>query len=362
MLAAIKARPELELQIVIGGSAIVEPFGNVEPLLAADGYQVAARILMNLGGGTTVAMAKTAGLAALEFSTILENLQPDLVVIRGDRYEMLPMAMAAVYMNIPVVHLEGGDLTGAIDDSVRHAITKLAHLHLVATPEAKRRVIQMGEQAACVFLVGAPEIEVAEKNSFRVSNKFINYLGVGDLVNLKKPFLVVMQHPVTTEVELARTQIEETLEAVRILGLPTIWFWPNADAGTDDVSKGIRVFRERHNPTHIRFLKYLPAEQFLGLLKKTACLIGNSSAGIKEAGFLGVPTVNIGTRQDGRYRGQHIRDVGYDSQKIVAAVKKQLAAGPYPTDHYFFKTNSSQLIAKILAETPLYLQKKFYDR
>lgn len=361
MLAAIKARSDLELQIVVGGSAIVEPFGNVEPLLAADGYRVAARILMNLGGGTTTAMAKTAGLAALEFSTILENLSPDLVVVRGDRYEMLPMAMAAVYMNIPVVHLEGGDLTGAIDDSVRHAITKLAHLHLVSTPEAKQRVIQMGEQADSVFLVGAPELEVVEKNSFKVSKELINYLGVGDVIDLKKPFLLVMQHPVTTEVESARAQIEETLEAVRVLGLPTIWFWPNADAGTDHVSKGIRAFRERHNPAHIRFLKYLPAEQFLGLLKKATCLIGNSSAGIKEAGFLGVPVVNIGTRQNGRYRGSHVRDVAHDSKKIISAVKEQIAIGHYPSDRYFFKANSSRLIARILADSSLCLQKKFHD-
>src|SRR3989344_3218481 len=166
VLAAIKKHPNLTLQIVAGGSAIVEPFGNVEALLAADGHQVAARILMTLGGGTTAAMAKTAGLAALEFTTILENLKPDLVVVRGDRYEMLPMAMAAVYLNLAVAHLEGGDLTGTIDDSVRHAITKLAHLHFTSTAEATTRLLQIGAAPETVFEVGAPELELVAKNRF----------------------------------------------------------------------------------------------------------------------------------------------------------------------------------------------------
>ncbi len=361
-MAAISARSDLELQVVIGGSAIVEPFGNVEPFLAADGYQPAARILMNLGGGTNVAMAKTAGLAALEFTTVLENLKPDLVVVRGDRYEMLPITMAAVYMNLPVAHLEGGDLSGTIDDSVRHAITKLAHLHLVSTAEAATRVRQMGESPKHIFVVGAPEIELVKKNSFRTSEKFINYLGVGDVINLQKPFLTVMQHPVTTEVESARAQIDETLEAIHRLGLPTIWFWPNADAGTDDISKGIRAFREKYQPAHVRFLKYLPAEQFIGLLKKTACLVGNSSAGLKEAAFLGLPVVNIGTRQAGRHRGQHLRDVGYNWRAIVRAVREQVATGRYPSDRYLYQPESSRRVAEILATAPLYRQKQFHDQ
>ena len=362
VLAALTARPEVDLQIVLGGSAIVEPFGNVEVLLRADGFEPAAKILMNLGGGTTAAMAKTAGLAALEFTTILENLRPDLVVVRGDRYEILPIAMAAAYLNLPVAHLEGGDLTGTIDDSVRHAVTKLAHLHFVSTAEARARVLQLGESPDYIFQVGAPELELVEKNSFRVSEKFINYLGVGDTIKLREPFLLVMQHPVTTEVEEARDQIEETLAAVQAIKIPTIWFWPNADAGTDDISKGIRAFREKHQPVHIRFLKYLPAEQFIGLLKKAACLVGNSSAGIKEASYLGLPTVNIGTRQTGRYRGQHLRDVAHDRRAIARAIAEQIKVGRYPRDDYFYQPNTSQTIAEILAATPLYRQKKFYDR
>jgi len=361
LLAALKAHRDLALQIVVGGSAIIEPYGNVESSLTTDGYEVAARILINIGGGTTAAMAKTAGLAALEFTTVLENLHPDLVVVRGDRYEILPIAMAAVYMNIPVAHLEGGDVTGTIDESVRHAVTKLAHIHFASTLEARRRIIQMGEPPDYVFYVGAPEIELVEKNSFKVSNQFINYLGVGDAIDIKKQFLTVMQHPVTTEIEQARRQIEETLKAIGALGLPTIWFWPNADAGTDDISKGIRAFREKHQPTHIRFLKYLPAEQFIGLLKKSACLIGNSSAGLKEASFLGVPVVNIGTRQNGRYRGGHVHDVGHNRQAIIQAIRQQLKIGRYKPDHYYYKPNSSQEIVKILATVPLYRQKKFHD-
>ena len=340
---------------------MLDQYGNIEPVLIADGYSISAKILMNIGGGSTTAMAKTAGLGAIEFASVLERLQPHLVVVRADRYEILPLAMTASYMNIPVAHIEGGDVTGTIDEHVRHAITKIAHIHFATSEEARKRIIRMGEDPKFVWNFGAPEIEFVARNNYKADQNLINYLGVGDSVDIKKPFVMVMQHPVTTEYEQAQAQVEETLYAVYESGIPAIWFWPNIDAGTDQVSKGIRMFREAYQPKHIRFIKYLPAEQFIGLLKRASVLIGNSSAGLKEASFLGVPVVNIGTRQGGRYKGRHVLSVPHDRKHIKKAIEKQLTAGRYKRDSYFHKPNSSKNIAKILASVPLYRQKHFHD-
>ncbi len=351
----------MELQIVVGASAMLPNYGDVLPILKRDGFHPAAKIVMTLEGGTPIAMAKTAGLGVTEFATVFENLQPDMVVVRGDRYEVLSAAMAAAYLNIPVAHIEGGDVSGTIDESVRHAVTKLSHIHLTSNEESRQRVLRMGEDPRYVFEVGAPELEYVARNRFRVSNKLVNYLGVGDVVDIKKPFLIVMQHPVTSEIGKNRRYVEETLHAVRELNIPTIWFWPNVDAGTDEISKAIRVFREAHQARHMRFIKYLPPEEFIGLLKASACLVGNSSTGIKECSYLGTPVVNIGTRQSGRMRAGNVVDVGYNRKKIAEAIKKQINVGRYPRSLAYYKPGTGKNIADILATVKTYTQKKFHD-
>lgn len=361
LLEELRSQSDVELQIVLGGSAVLDQYGNVEPLLLADGYSVDSKILMSLGGGSLVAMAKTAGLGLVEFPTVLERLDPDIVVVRGDRFEILPLAIAGAYMNKMVAHIEGGDVTGTIDESVRHAVTKMSHIHFTTNDESKKRVIRMGENPDYVFNVGSPEVEFVQKNNFEVSNELINHLGVGDIVDVEKPFIVVMQHPVTTEVEESQKQIEATLGAIHEIGIPTIWFWPNIDAGTDIISKAIRVFRENQKPEHIRFIRYIPSEQFIGLIKKACCLVGNSSAGLKECAYLGTPVVNIGSRQGGRYRSKNIIDVSHDKEEIKSAILTQVNNGRYKPDEYYYKEGTSQKIAEILATIPLYRQKKFID-
>jgi UDP-hydrolysing UDP-N-acetyl-D-glucosamine 2-epimerase len=306
-------------------------------------------------------MAKTAGIGISEFVTVFDNLEPDIVIVRGDRYEVLSAAVAASYLNIPVAHIEGGDITGTIDESVRHAITKLSHIHFATNEESKNRIIRMGENPNYVFDVGCPGLEFVATNNFEVSNDLINYLGVGGKVDINKPYLVVMHHPVTTEFGRNRKHVEEVLHAVNEMGVPAIWFWPNVDAGTDEVSKGIRVFREKINPPHMHFIKYLPAEEFLGLLKKASCLVGNSSAGIKECSYLGVPVVNIGTRQSGRMRAENVVDVDHDKEQIKEAIQKQLEQGRYAPSHIYYKEGTSKKIADILATIELYSQKRFCE-
>ncbi len=361
ILEAIKSHPHLELQLVVGASALLPQYGDVITMMEKDGFKPDARIVMTLEGGNPVAMAKTAGIGITEFATAFDNLLPDIVVVRGDRYEVLSAAVAAAYLNIPVAHIEGGDITGTIDESVRHAITKLAHIHFATHEAAKQRILRMGENPQYVFMVGSPELEFIAKNGFVVTNEYINYLGVGNMVDITKPYLIVMQHPVTSEVGKNRQHITETLQAIYEFGMPTIWFWPNVDAGTDEVSKGIRAFREKYQPPHIRFLKYVPPEQFIGLLKGAHCLVGNSSAGIKECSYIGTPVVNIGTRQHRRLRGPNVVDVGYNKEAIIEAIKQQLAHGLYEPSLIYYREGVSQQIANILASVELYTQKYFFE-
>jgi UDP-hydrolysing UDP-N-acetyl-D-glucosamine 2-epimerase len=361
ILEELKKNKNVELQIIVGASAILPNYGDILSLLKKDGFEYNAKIVMTLEGGSTVAMAKTAGIGIAEFATAFDNLEPDLIVVRGDRYEILSAVIAGAYLNIPIAHIEGGDVTGTIDESVRHAITKLAHIHFATNEKSRERILRMGENPNYVFCVGCPELEFVVKNNYKVSEELVNYLGVGDIIDLHKSYLVVMQHSVTTEVGQNRSNIEETLKAVYELMVPTVWFWPNVDAGTDEISKAIRVFREEKKPHHMRFIKYLPPEQFVGLLKKAACLVGNSSAGIKEASVLGLPVVNIGTRQNGRLRAENVVDVGYNKNKIKKAIKKQLKHGEYPVSYIYYKKGTSKKIVEILSKVNLYTQKRFYE-
>ncbi len=361
ILEEIKNHPGLELQIIVGASALLSQYGNVLKTMEDHGFTCNAKIVMTLEGGNPVAMAKTAGIGITEFATAFDNLQPDVVVVRGDRYEVLSAAVAAAYLNIPVAHIEGGDVSGTIDESVRHAITKLAHVHFATNEDAKNRILRMGEHPNYVFMVGSPEVEFVARNNFQVDSELINYIGVGNTVNLTQPYIIVMQHPVTSEVGHNRKHIEETLQAIYECGKPTIWFWPNIDAGTDEVSKGIRAFREKYDPQNIRFIKYIPPDQFIGLLKGAVCLVGNSSAGIKESSFLGLPVVNIGTRQNKRLRAHNVIDVGYEKQQIKTAIATQLAHGPYEPSNIYYKEDVSKNIASILSEIKLYSQKEFFE-
>lgn len=362
VLEKLRDNPEVELQIVIGGSAIIDRYGMVDKEIEDDGFSISARIQMVLDSSDPSAMAKSAGIGVIEFASSFERLQPDVVFIRGDRYEMLSATLAAAYMNITVAHLEGGDVTGSIDESVRHAITKLAHIHFVTNEDAKRRVLAMGENPAHVHLVGSPELEVVSNNSFEPTPEYVEKIGVGDVVDIKKPYIMVMQHAVTTEYNEVFDQIVETIEAVIAADLPTIWFWPNVDAGSDLIAKRMRQYREQGKFHKIKFIKYLPQEEFYGVLRKARCLVGNSSSGLKECSVLGVPVVNIGSRQDGRYAGHNVVSVPYEREEIKSAILAQVEQGKYPVDGYYHRPDTSDLITSILAATPLYTQKKFFEK
>jgi UDP-hydrolysing UDP-N-acetyl-D-glucosamine 2-epimerase len=270
--------------------------------------------------------------------------------------------MAAAYLNVTIAHIEGGDLTGSIDESVRHAITKLAHLHFVTNDDAHRRVVAMGEDPQYVFNTGSLDVELAARVDTVVTTERINSYGVGHAVDISKPFLVVIQHPVTTERD-NRAHIEATLQAVAAVHMPTIWFWPNPDAGTDEMAGILRHIREEHATLTetMRFITNVPAEEFVALLRQTACLVGNSSAGIKEGSYLGTPVVNVGARQQGRLAAEHVVHVPYDAAQIREAIARQVAHGRYPSSAIYHRPDTSDRILNVLAGIELYTQKRFHE-
>ena len=307
-------------------------------------------------------MAKTACLTALEFTNGLHTLSPDVVVICGDRFEQLAIAMAAAYLNLTLAHIEGGDVTGSIDESVRHAITKLSHFHFVTNEDARRRVLAMGEDPRHVYNTGSLDVELAARVETVLTSDQLNAYGVGHSVDLTQPFLLVVQHPVTTERD-NRAHIQTTLEAVARADMPTVWFWPNADAGTAEMAETLRHVREQHGELteRMRFIINVPADEFISLLSQAACLIGNSSAGIKECSYLGTPVVNIGGRQQGRLAAEHVIHVGYDGGEIDRAIATQIAHGRYPSSSIYHRADTSDQILTVLTTAELYTQKRFFE-
>jgi UDP-hydrolysing UDP-N-acetyl-D-glucosamine 2-epimerase len=363
LIKKLHARPDIDLKLMLGGSILLDKYSkHIAADIAAGGFEIEASLFNVIEGGNHVAMAKTACLTALEFTNSLYTASPDLVVICGDRFEQLAIAMAAAYLNITIAHIEGGDVTGSIDESVRHAITKLAHLHFVTNEDAHRRVLAMGEDPRYVFNTGSLDVELAAHISTMITSEQVNALGVGHDVDIERPFLMVVQHPVTTETD-NRQHLETTLRVVSSFDLPTIWFWPNPDAGTGEMADSLRHMRERHPEltSHMRFITNVPADDFVALLAHASCLVGNSSAGIKECSFLGTPVVNIGARQQGRLTAAHVTHVGYEPEEIAAAIASQLAHGRYAPSHIYFKDNASETITNLLATTPLYTQKRFHE-
>lgn len=360
-LKAIQNHSGLELQLVVAASALLERYGTAIQYIEDDGFEIAARVYMVLEGENLASMAKTTGLGLLELATVFDNLKPDIVVTIADRYETLATAIAASYMNIPIAHVQGGEVTGSIDEKVRHAVTKLSDLHFVATDKSAERVINMGEDPASVFVTGCPSIDLALEIMADPTlnfDPFRKYGGVGAPVDLSNGYLVVMQHPVTTEYELAREHVLETLYAVRDTNLPTLWFWPNVDAGSDGTSGGIRSFREQEAPTSIHFFKNMGPTDFLRLIYNSRCLIGNSSVGIRESSFLGVPVVNIGTRQAGRERASNVIDVDYDRGQVANAIQHHMSNGRYPRNLRYGDGSAGQRIAQLLTEVPLRIEKR----
>ena len=350
-LLAIEQHPQLNLQLVLAGSALLERYGNASRIIEKDGFKVVEKVFNVIEGDSSVIMAKTTGLAIIELSSVFEKIKPDLVITIADRFETIATSIAASYQNIPLVHIQGGEVTGNIDEKVRHANTKLADLHLVSNQDALDRVLKLGEDKEKVINTGCPSIDLAKE--VLLDSKFDKLFfernkGVGYDLKLNDKYLVVMQHPLTTDKENSFKNTTTLLNIINKFNIPTIWFWPNVDSGSEGVSKAIRVFREKNNDLPIKFLKNMEPKDFLKLLINSTCLIGNSSVGIRECSFLGVPVVNIGERQNSRLRGQNVIDVSFKEEEIKNDIEKLIKFGRFQSRYIYGYVDSCKKIANEL--------------
>lgn len=353
LMKAIQSHPDLELQLIVGASTLLERFGKAINVIKSDGFTPDRSIHYVIEGETLTTQAKSTGLGIVELSSAFEDLQPDMVVTVADRFETMATAISATYLNIPLVHLQGGEVSGNIDDRVRHAITKLADLHFVASELSAQRVVSMGENSSYVFNYGCPAMDILANEDMSISNEQMSrYLGVGRPIDWSKPYILMIQHPVTTSYGHGFEEVSKTLQALQsIPSIQKVVMWPNVDAGSDDVSKGIRHFRECNMNEPIYYYKNFSPEDYARVLNNALCCIGNSSSFIREGAYLGVPSVIVGDRQQGREHGRNVVFSGYNRNDIEAHVLAQVDHGRYQPDYMFGRGDAGKRIAAELATT-----------
>jgi UDP-hydrolysing UDP-N-acetyl-D-glucosamine 2-epimerase len=360
-IIAAKKNKKFITYVIVGASGLLFNYGEVDRILVEDGIDVDFRVFSVVAGDSPESMAKTTGLAIIELSSIFAKIKPDFVVSVADRYETLATVIAASYMNIAVIHTQGGEISGSIDESVRHACTKLSHLHFPATEKAVEVVRQLGENPESVFLTGCPSIDIAKSAKPRPTEEILKkYRGVGYKIDPLNKYLLVSQHAVTTTFTKSRDQILQTLIAIKDVDIQTIWLWPNIDSGSDSISKAIREFRERNRDCKIAFYRNFSAEDYVNVLRNASCIVGNSSSGIREAAFLGTPSVNIGNRQQGREHAGNVLFTDHDSNQIELCIKTQLNNGRYESSNLFGTGDAGEKMISIIENFTPQIQKTFF--
>jgi len=358
LMKAIKEHIDLELQLIVGASTLLYRFGEAVNVIQKDGFKPIRKLYYIVEGETLSTQAKSTGLGIVELSTAFEDLNPDIVVTVADRFETMATAIAATYMNIPLAHLQGGEVSGNIDEKVRHAITKLANIHFPASEQSRERIIRMGEDPSTVFNCGCPAMDILKNGDLSINNeKMSSYGGTGRPLEWEKPYILMVQHPVTTSYGQGFDQVQETLYALnKFKKIQKVVLWPNIDAGTDDVSKGIRVFRGMNREERFHYFRNFSPEDYARVLKNAVCAVGNSSSFIREGCFLGVPAVIVGDRQENREHGENIIFADYHREYISKAVEKHLANGTYSRNMLFGEGDAGVKIADKL--TNICLSKK----
>lgn len=349
VIAALLARG-VDVQVIACASALLERYGKVVDVVRKDFPRVAiTECWTTYDGATLVTSAKETGALLTDLGGVLFRLRVDGVVVCADRHEVLAAAQASSYLHVRTLHLQGGEASGSIDDKIRDAITQLSDVHCVATARAKHRVYGLTGDWTQIHHTGCPSLDVAKDalSDSPVTIQELNARGVGVPVDPLQPFQIVMQHPVTNEYAQAGEQLQATLDA--ITPLPTVLFWPGQDAGQEAMAKVLRVALQAPKPW--RAIRSLPPDRFLRLLSQASVLIGNSSAGIREASFLGTPVVNIGTRQTARERARNVVDVAYDRTAINRACRFQIAHGTYPSSPLYGRGDAGERIAEVICES-----------
>lgn len=339
---------------------MIEKYGTLSEILESNGLAVTRKMYNFLEGGSTESVAKSTGLALIEMTNELSRLNPDGVVVIGDRYETMATTLAASYLNVPVIHYGGGEISGSIDDKVRHATTKFADYHITVTEQSRDIVLSMGESRERVFYTKAADLdfvaEILDEERTIPYDPQQDYDGSGDTIDITDDYLVVQYHPVHTEYETVYQRTTELLEAIRGLEIPMFWFRPNADAGTNEVSRAVEDYRNKYDLDGFKFFVNLEPEDYLRLVKNSVCFVGNSSVGLVECSFMGQPAVNIGPRQRGRERADNVVDVECEIEAIREAVENQINTGSYPQSTLYGDGKAGQRIADIIIETDLSLK------
>lgn len=317
VLKEIDKNPKLELQLIVCGMHLCPEFGMTVKEIEKDGFEISDKIETIIASDTGSAMAKSIGLTLINITQSLERLKPNIVLILGDRGEMMAAALAAIHMNIPVAHIHGGEVTGTVDESIRHSITKLSHIHFPATEDSKKRIVKMGEKSENVFVVGAPGLDYIRNMEYISREALLKKFKLKD-----DKIFIMTQHPVTTERELVEYQIKETLNAIVELGIQTIISYPNSDNGGREIIKVIDEYRTKYD--FLKVFKNISQTEYLSFLNVADLMIGNSSSGIIEAASFKLPVINIGTRQEGRLRACNVIDVNYDKAEIQEGINKAL--------------------------------------
>lgn len=361
VLEAVRDHPSLQLQVIAAASALLDRFGHVVGALTAAGFTPDAKVPFIIEGSTPAVMARSTGLGLFELPTAFERLEPDVVVTVADRFETIATAIAAAYMNIAVAHTQGGEVSGSIDESVRHAITKLSHIHFPATDLSARRILAMGEDPRYVFNVGCPSIDLAARARLGTRHETLTSVCRSrSSIDPAQPFLLVMQHGVTTESGEGLDQMSATLDAVSSIGMQALVFWPNVDAGSADVAASIHRFRARGLLDGCELFSNVAPEDFIRLMAHCACMVGNSSAALREGAFLGTPAVCVGSRQQDRECGRNVLFTTHDPSEIIAAIRAQIDHGRYDRDTLFGTGRTGVAIAERLASVNPSVQKRLH--
>jgi len=347
LLDKINKNPLFELSLIVTGMHLMKEFGYTIDEIKKDGFKIESKVDMKLTDNTNAGMAKSLGYAIIGIAGVLEKIKPQLMMVAGDRGEMLAAAIVASHLNIPVVHISGGDTTtgATIDERIRHAITKFADVHFPANEKSAKHIIEMGENPKYVFPIGNPGIPT----TYHLSNKRKKEIVRDYNLDVSQPILLVIQHPVTTQVDRAASQMKETMDAIKELKMQVIIVYPNSDAGSRDM---IKVIHKYEYLDFIQIYKNIRREDFQNLMALCDVMVGNSSCALLEAPSFNLPAVNIGTRQEGREHSSNIIDVNHDKLEIINAIKKTLTSEfrnrVKKSSSPYVKENAEENIIKIL--------------
>ena len=365
LLKEIQKNAFLTLQLAVTGMHLSPQFGLTVREIEADGFVPDAKIEMLISSDTPTAIAKSIGLGVIGFAGALEQLRPDLLVVLGDRFEIFAAVQAAMCARIPIAHIHGGELTeGAIDDAIRHAITKMSHLHFVAAEEYRKRVIQLGEAPTRVWNVGSLGVEAIQR--MKLMSRYALSKSVG--FDLSKPYFLVTYHPVTLCSPQGRGGVDSLLSALQAFPEHRILITGiNADANNSEIRQSIAEFSSRH-VRRVHCVMSLGQQRYLSAMRYADAVIGNSSSGLIEAPVLNVPTVNIGARQRGRIRALTVIDVPENEKAIIGGIRRALSKGRTlnrrEKETLFGRRRVANKIVDVLANQPLdnILTKRFVDR